>query len=278
MNRNNEVNDLDFILFSLWEKDPEYKAFWLKNRKENPDRIVIFDNSAYEFFNNGQQFNVQDFTAAVQELNPTYFIVPDVLMNKDTTLENFKFFKNILKSYKRMVVPQGRSFKDWLECYKEMIEIGGFDMIGIPFHNDFFYDMGLAATMTEANNSCRTGMGVRYADNDSDFFYAFGRIILLQYLQDHGLVRDDIKYHLLGTHHWNEMKSLGVYHKYKFIYSADTSYPVTRGLVLKELECWDPKEKISIEEFFKQEIGEKEEEMILKNIQKFHSYVEVQKD
>ena len=284
LDRNNEVNDLDFVLFYLWEKYPEYKEFWLKNKKEHPERIVIFDNSAYEFYHGGDIFWEGGFVEAIKELEPTYYIIPDELMNKATTLYNFKKWKDIdgCKS-KKMIVPQGKSFFEWISCYKEMCAIGDFDMIGIPFHNDFFYDLGLGIAMGDrrCTNTYRSTILHRcYEEDDKDYLYALGRSALLMYMADKDLVLKDKKYHLLGTHHWNEMKSIGYTSQidssiYNFIYSADTSYPVQRGIALKDLEVLSPKDNIPVTSFINKELDQETQTMILQNIKKFHSYVEV---
>ena len=73
LNQNNEINDYDFILFHLFQNNKTYRNFFIENKKEN--RLTILDNSAYEFYINGQQLDEKAFIKAIKLLNPTYFIV-----------------------------------------------------------------------------------------------------------------------------------------------------------------------------------------------------------
>lgn len=266
LERSEELNDYDFILFHLFQKDKTYREYFSKVMKEGK-RMTIFDNSAYEFYRDGGFLDVSEFCEAVEEFNPTYFIVPDVLMDSVQTFGNFVCWKNILPGYKRMVVPQGRSFKEWLDCYRRMLEGGGFDYVGIPFHNDFFLDLGTAVYLLAKRKNFRW--------ND-DMAYAQGRCYLLQYLNKFDLVDRSKKYHLLGSH-WAEelnwIRKVNEYGdgKFNWISSIDTSFPISKGIAMRDLTEGE-KEKFCIDEYFHMDFDPEQIDKIVENIKEFRGH------
>jgi hypothetical protein len=123
MEKNNELNDYDFVLFHLYKENKQYKEYFLNQREQNPDRLMILDNSAYEFYVKGETLNLYEFYCAIVELKPDIYILPDTLMNKQKTLEDTKsFYKKygltiVLKTRSLpMAVLQGNTPEELLEC------------------------------------------------------------------------------------------------------------------------------------------------------------------
>ena len=54
MDQNLELNSMDIILFHLCEEYDWYKEYYKNLIKNNPNRITILDNSAYESLIKGQ--------------------------------------------------------------------------------------------------------------------------------------------------------------------------------------------------------------------------------
>lgn len=264
---NNNLNDYDFILYHLFVKEPSYRRFFLNNKKLQ--RMSILDNSAYEFYKSGEKFNEAAFIKTIEELRPTYCIVPDVLMDSQKTIQLFDTWSSIETGLTRkMVVPQGKSFREWLDCYTTMVQKGGFDYIGIPFHNDFFWDLGIS----------KLSVNCDLAQN-KDYFYAMGRICVLRFLEEHDFIVPGMKYHLLGSHWAPALQIINSYRKntslFKWITSIDTSYPVSKGIERRSLINSDHrKEEIGIDMFFHCPIDEEQETYIINNIERYHSYVE----
>lgn len=263
------LNDYDFVLYHLFVKNSTYREYFSRVMKEGK-RMTILDNSAYEFYRDGGKFDKEEFCKIVEEFNPTYYIVPDVLMDSATTLSNFRVWRDLLPGHKRMVVPQGKSLKEWLDCYKRMLEDGNFDYIGIPFHNDFFWDIGecLYRTPVGGYNNPRKWT--------ADMAYAQGRCWLLNYLYVNDLIDPFKKYHLLGSHYPKELewiKQANIVRKgcFDWISSMDTSYPVTKGIEMMPIEEGE-KEKISIDNYFEESLDEYQIDYITVNIKKFHDY------
>lgn len=67
---NNDLNEYDFVLFHLYKSDPIYKKYYKEQRLKYPERLMIFDNSAYEFYIKGEVLNLQEYTIAIDELKP----------------------------------------------------------------------------------------------------------------------------------------------------------------------------------------------------------------
>lgn len=266
--KSEELNDYDFVLYHMFVKNKMYREYFSQVMKEGK-RMTILDNSAYEFFRDGGRFYATEFIEIVEKYNPTYFIVPDVLMDCNSTLKNFEAWKDILPTHKRMVVPQGKSFKEWLSCYTTMLDQGGFDYIGIPFHNDFFWDIG-----TAVYSIAKSFLGSTSQKWTSDMAYVQGRAFLLQYLVKEDLIDYNKKYHLLGSHHPVELSWIVKENhsgRFDWVSSMDTSYPVTKGIMRKDLEE-GAKESLGIDHYFERLLDTEVMECIIKNIEKFHGY------
>ena len=92
---NEKLNDFDFVLFHLYISEPEYKQYFDDLRKRHPERRMIFDNSAYEFFVKGEKLDLDKYEKMIIELNPDYYILPDTLMDKEKTMMDIIKFQNI---------------------------------------------------------------------------------------------------------------------------------------------------------------------------------------
>jgi len=92
-------NDYDYALVHLFEKYPEYFAFFQKSLSLK--RQVILDNSLYEL---GESFEAESFASYIEKLNPTYYIVPDVWAKGPENIESYSKFNFELNSLKIGVV------------------------------------------------------------------------------------------------------------------------------------------------------------------------------
>ena len=150
---NTKLNDMDFVLFHLFQHYPDtYGKYYLDLRKSknNSDRIMILDNSAYEFYIKGKELDWDAYINTIYKLKPDYFILPDTLMNYQKTIEETTSFLTIdyIKEIKKlkekyniqpMGVLQGNSTSDFLNCIMEYADLG-IKSIAIPFHNSFLAD------------------------------------------------------------------------------------------------------------------------------------------
>jgi hypothetical protein len=204
-------NSFEYCLVHLTEKYPNYKEFY-KQSREIYDREVLLDNSIFEL---GKAFDRDKFHAAILDLKPTMYIVPDVLEDSYNTQLQFEdwmnvgFYNSLRGSFPTIAIGaiQGKTWNGLLDCYKFMVDHA--DMIAISF--DFsYYDVTGEGWTKEAR-------------------YASGRQRFISQLIEKGVWAWEKPHHLLGT-------ALPQEHHYYFhnniynIKSVDSSSPVVHGL------------------------------------------------
>lgn len=271
MEKNNELNNYDFVLFHLYKENKQYKEYFLNQREQNPDRLMILDNSAYEFYVKGEILNLYEFYCAIVELKPDIYILPDTLMNKQKTLEDTKsFYKEyglniVLKARSLpMAVLQGNTPEELLECAKEYEDMG-ISHIAIPFHNKFFLDLG-----NEIDEVGRMAFCKWHGMNPTlDTHYAMGRVVFLhKYLYDLSCFNH---IHLLGSHDPYEKAIYGMWRVQMKdgIMTMDTGYPVKCGIQGIMLGREKSKPDVIIDEFLEDDLSEKVRDCIEMNVKIF---------
>ena len=272
LDRNLELNQYDFVLFHLYKEYPEYQEYYKRLRKTHPDRIMIFDNSAYEFFVKGENLDLEEYALAVIDLCPDYYILPDKLMDKkETLMMTFEFLAhhetNIIRAFtntgkkvpKPLAVAQGNSAKDLFDCllryYGEKIR-----NVAIPFHNSFFKE--------EYSPEYANRIRLEFGSLNDDRRYMFGRH---QFITSAKLLLQAFEYvHLLGSHCPFE-KRLYEEVGYDFIKSIDTGYPVKCAIAGYELFKEPTKPDIIIDDFMTVSLSDEQKALIDININKFKS-------
>ena len=309
---NTTLNDMDFVLYHLFlhHKDTYGKYFLSERKKElkmrenkanfgradGRYRIMILDNSAYEFYVKGESIDFDAYMKCVQELKPDYFILPDTLMNKIKTIEDTKTFltidyateiKELREKYnvQPMGVLQGNSVSEMLDCIREYSDLG-IQAIAIPFHNSFFADelgqtkhidwpdfeknnLGLPkiTQKVELISDGENGEPCEHLVERLDNNYARGRIHFIHKYRH--LLNRIFKYiHLLGSHNPLEIR---YYKDLKLIDSFDTGYPVKLAIEKPKTVLGTEKSKpdIIIDEFFDKKLKEDQIKSIIKNIEVF---------
>lgn len=200
-----QYNDYDYALVHLFETYPKYFTFF--KQSINIGRQVILDNSIFEL---NKSFNSALYYNWIQKLNPTDYIVPDILENSLQTIKQFKLwmeqYGNKCNNNKIGVV-QGKTYKDIVKCYNFMNIYA--DKIAISF--DYSYYL------------------TQYKSNNIWINYMLGRINLLNKLIEDNIINYDKKHHLLGVALPQEVKYYNN-KKFKFIDSIDTSNPIVHGI------------------------------------------------
>ena len=201
-----ERTDYDYALVHLFEESEEYYELFKTALKEG--REVILDNSIFEL---GKAFNATKFAKWVNMLEPTYYIVPDSLENKEETINNFDSWVNEYKGNlpgKIIGVVQGKTYNEIVECYKYLI--GKVDKIAISFDYSFFNQW-----------TRHLSLPTKYHE------WMHGRQMLLARMIDDKVINVKVPHHLLGCGLPQEFKA---YRAYTFVDSLDTSNPVVAGL------------------------------------------------
>jgi len=206
-------NDFDYCLVHLFETHPHYYNFF--KRSLAAGREVLLDNSIFEL---GKSFDSKKYIKYITELNPTFYIVPDVLEDAKATIASWnKFFLNFsedLKGRTTIGVVQGNTYQELVDCYKFMSDNA--DYIAISFNYKWY------ETVTTSNRTGREGMLERWAA---------GRHHLITRLVDDGIWNSRKPHHLLGAALAREFAGYVSVARDLNIRSIDTSNPVVAGLL-----------------------------------------------
>lgn len=266
------LNDYDFVLFHLYSTDKTYREYYQGMRKYRPNRLMILDNSAYEFFIKGDELDVDGYITAIKELKPDMFLLPDVLMSKERTLSGTRDFMNKWNSAKDypsrpMAVIQGNSPEELIKCAKEYKKMGIVN-IAIPFHNSFFAEYSKNDN-SEFNNHIRNEWRLKSGGIELDDEYALGRVLFLCWHEDELNAFQHV--HLLGSHQPLE-KHFYNDGSFRFIKTMDTGYPVKCAIAGYRLGEEPHKPDVIIDDFLNKELDDKTRHLITQNVEKFKSY------
>lgn len=251
----NEVQSLtdgDYALVNLFEEDAEYYQMF-KNAVE-AGREVILDNGVFEL---GTAWDANEFADWVYRLQPTCYIVPDVLENCDATVESFFDFtiKHRGLPGEVMGVVQGKDYEDFVRCYKAIEPYC--DRVGISFDCSW-YKVGM-----KSSNRWEQLAG--------------GRIRTLLRMEEDHVINPKKKHHLLGVALPQEMFAYGTFQKQntmRWITSVDTSNPVVHGLkgITYTTQGLQDKETQKLYTLINSEVDDTQRECIMHNIMQFKAF------
>ena len=200
--------DYAYALVHHFENNEEgYFDYFKRMLAENKE--VVLDNSIFEL---KEAFEGKEFVKWIERLEPTYYIIPDVLEEGYSTMTNFV---NWVKEYKevpgmKMGVVQGTTYQEIADCYNFMKDYA--DYVCISFDMSYYNVTGLGRE--ESLRRCT------------------GRQRLVQQLIDDGHWAWHKPHHLLGCSLAREFKWYIDNNIYN-IRSLDTSNPVIAGIAGK---------------------------------------------
>lgn len=125
-----EIRTQDFhLLVAPWFRYKEYKDFYLELRKQKPKDYIIMDNGAWE---KGAAVSDERIIKLAKEVKANMIVCPDVFMDGAKTVERTTTFLSSYreKGFSYMVVPQGKSLVEFIDCYKQLLKTDP-DMIGL---------------------------------------------------------------------------------------------------------------------------------------------------
>lgn len=208
-----EFNDYEYSLLHLIHI-PEYREFYKNTKREH-----YLDNSAYEYNIIDEDFNIDYFHKVVEDIKPTHVIVPDILSDKDATIQAFKDFDifRLPEDTKLIGVIQGKTFEELHICFDYMVN--RCDVVAIPFHSDAYQE--------------------RFHNNLKDEADVIGRVKFIREVIEKGIKHNSL--HLIGQALPIEME---MYSKseLEYIKSIDTASPVQWGM----LETFYPKDIVEV--------------------------------
>lgn len=244
------VTSYDYALVHHFEQYDKYFNYFKRSLLRG--REVILDNSIFEL---KTAFDPIKYCDWIEKLQPTFYIVPDVLEDGYATIDNFINWKeSTAKDLPGIPIGtvQGKSYTEISDCYRVISAHAPY--IAMSFDMEYFTITGLGDN--KAERRCN------------------GRPRLIQQLIADGFWNWDLPHHLLGCSLAREF----LFYKRNNIYnirSIDTSNPVVAGIYEKryingiglyeEIHLADKADEIFNQESF----TEDQINMIFGNIYKF---------
>ena len=203
LTRSYEINDYEYCLPHLLDKDEMYKNHFYKAKKDG--RYIIMDNSLHEL---GVAYDSDRLMYWINELKPNEFIVPDVWQDQTATLVNAKKWMSIElpEGVTKVAVVQAQSYHEAFECYN-ILKMQGYKKIAFSYGADWY-----AKEFPHPNPLVGKMMG---------------RIMTISKMYKSKLIGKTDRVHLLGCALPQEF---AYYNDFPFIESIDTSNPIIHGL------------------------------------------------
>lgn len=209
------LTDGDYALAHLLEKDPDYARLFMQR---DFSRLLILDNSVSEL-GHSVPWDVLEKWSVL--LKPNWVVLPDKDDDYETTIKQGREYLSRIAPIPRvnyMGVVKGLNYREWSRCYKDWdVLLPPNSMIG------FSYD-------------CTS-------DRDNSYRTMLDRISLLLKLERDGVINKKRRHHLLGCCLPEEV----FYYRQPWVYSIDTSKPVTGGMVGQDYRFGYPKERPGID-------------------------------
>ena len=204
LNQSYEINDYEYCLPHLLDKNETYKNHFYQAKKDG--RYIVMDNSLHEL---GKTYSEDRLFHWVEKLEPNEFIVPDVWQNKTSTLVNAKRWSKIELPEKttKIAVVQAKSYSGAVECYSILSWHHGYQKIAFSYGAQYYHDM--------------------FPHPNPLVGKMMGRIMTLSKMYKDNVIEKDHRIHLLGCALPQEF---GYYADFPFIESIDTSNPIIHGL------------------------------------------------
>ncbi len=198
-----QLTDYSYALVHLFEENDRYLECF--QRAKLAGREIILDNSIFEL---GVAFDADKFKYWVNKLQPTWYIIPDVLEDAEKTVANARSWNQTDCQSKSIGVVQGKSYDELKWCYQEIEPL--VDKVALSFDYGFFVDEDLYGKLPTKYH-----------------YYMHGRDATIHRLIADGVINEKKPHHLLGCGLPQEFSS---YTSLPWIDSLDTSNPVVAGL------------------------------------------------
>ena len=239
-----EFNDYQYCLPHLLDQDTAYRKHFYDFKKSGG--YIIMDNSLHEL---GEAYDHERLMFWVNELEPDEFIVPDVWMDIDATLENAEEWIKLKypSNTTPVAVVQSRSFKDAEECYLALKNMG-YKKIAFSYGADWYMDKFHGIHVDKAK--------------------MMGRISAVKQMFHNGTIKKNDRVHLLGC---SLPQEFGWYENCSYIESIDTSNPIMAALEGIRYDEFGlaTKPKANMNDYFNIDIKNVNLKLVLYNVETF---------
>lgn len=203
-------NDYDYALVHLFETQPDYYKFFKDSIKMG--RHVLLDNSIFEL---GEAFDKVKYAEWIDMLDPTEYIIPDVLESCEGTIDsanawcyNSIFAYSIHANSKMIGVVQGKNYGELVRCYTALDSMG-IEKLAISFDYSYYAEV--------------------FPHPNKWVAFMMGRVLTLTRMMNEGVINKKKPHHLLGCAHPREF-SFYTHPDFNWIETLDTSSPIVHGL------------------------------------------------
>ena len=217
------LTDYDYCLAHRYLNNEKYRDY-MKNQVSK-GRIVYLDNSLYEL---GKAWNSEEYVDIIKDLNPTYYMLPDMFKNLEKNIESqvnfYKKYSNL--NSKPIIIPHANSLNNpndnlMLSINKLRDGTNPCAMIALPFADYSFENPD--------------NMEGYFTEEDIPYIplrQAYNRKLFLEY---HHNELSNNSIHLLGCKSLAEFDLWSNDFNKSNIFSLDTSHPVAMTLEDKGL-------------------------------------------
>jgi hypothetical protein len=257
-------NDYEYALVHLFKEQPEYYDFFKKSVEMG--RHVLLDNSIFEL---GEAYDSDEFAVWINKLQPTEYIIPDVLEDTKGTIKSFKSFTKKFPSLpgRKIGVIQGKTYEEIVECYKFLTD----KVYKIAISFDYSFYLNEWNSIEDFINEIGNREFLESLEFNKWNRYALGRIALITRLIKDGVFDVNRAHHLLGCAVPWEF----AFYKVPCIETIDTSNPIVAALLGKRYnpnhglqEKWS----VKLVEFIDSKLDIKQLEDALYNISIFRRF------
>lgn len=257
--RFDELTDYSYDLVHMNDEIPEYKQYFKDALAKG--RKVLLDNSVFEL---EEPFNPAKFVEKINELAPTWYIVPDFLDDCEKTIGSMEewikvYLPQVTVDSKIIGSIQGKNVADMIRCYKYMSANSKVDKIAITFNSDCYEELCPDLTQDWKVDKLTVWMEGRQR-------------FITRLVSDH-IWNNQKPHHLLGIALPQEAKT-PLYHRIS-IETWDTSNPVVAGL--KGIKYTDKglteKPSVKLYTMMDMEVSEEQKDLIEYNIKKFREFL-----
>lgn len=206
------LTDYNYYIATIAKDIPSYLDHAI-----NDTKFKILDCGTFE---EGKPMPEEEYISFIEAIQPSEFIVPDYLLDKEATLTAATKWKLLISKYgiksKPVGVVQGGNLKERAECYEALATL--FDKIAIP------YDIKPELSLTLPKRSNEYNLNPLPFDLPNQ-----GRYEFVQYLVENNLFRFDKEHHFLGV---DLPLEVSLYDRTVLasVQTIDTSSPVLHGL------------------------------------------------
>lgn len=213
--RFDDLTDYSYDLVHMNDEIPEYKKYFQDSLAKG--RQVLLDNSVFEL---DEPFNPEKFVEKINELKPTWYVVPDFLDDCDATIRSMDewisvYLPKVVEGPKIIGSIQGKTPADMIRCYQKMASDPHVAKIAITFNSECY--AALCPDLMQEGEKV-----------DMLQVWCEGRQRFISKLVMDGIWENNKPHHLLGCAYMREL-SYPLYHRIS-IETLDTSNPVVCGI------------------------------------------------